>query len=466
MQFNPHVYQQHAIEHLEQFPKSGLLLTMGLGKSVIILTHICNLKAKGSKDKWLIIGPKKVAESTWSGEVEKWDHTKNLRISKILGSAKQRKEALAADADIYVINRENVAWLVAQLGSAFAKRFPHVVCDESSSFKNPTSSRFKALRMVCASLKSCIILTGTPIPNGLLDLWPQVYLLDQGERLGKSMAQYRDEYFKPGKKNGFIVYEYNLKGQKEDGFMGAGIYEKEIYEKIGDICISMKTEDWLDLPPRIDRVVKVALSDEERKKYIQFERDQVLKLTEEQDITALNAAGLCNKLLQYANGAVYDENREWHEVQTSKLDQLAEIYAAANGKPVLVFYQFKHDIARIKAKLGATELKDATTLKRWNDREIPLLCAHAKSAGHGLNMQAGGNIIVWFGMPWSLEEYEQANARLDRQGQTESVIVHHLVTEGSMDEDVMDALARKKITQDGMMDAVKARIAKYGALIS
>lgn len=462
MNFNPHPYQRHSIFHLRDHPKSGLLLDMGLGKTICVLTHITHVRKSGDTGKWLIIAPKRVAQSTWDAEAAKWNHTKSLKITKILGTAKQRTAALRENSDIYLINRENVPWLIGLLGSSFTKQFQHVVCDESSSFKNPQSQRFKSLRLVAAGLKSCILLTGTPVPNGLLDLWPQIYLLDQGERLGKSMTAYRDKYFKAGNRQGFVVYDWQLKGQKEDGFLGAGIYEKEIYDKIGDICISMKAADWLTLPERIDRVVKVRFTPEEKAAYDRFEEEQVLGISDDVDITAFNAAGLCGKLLQYANGAVYDENRNWHEVSTAKLEHLGEIVEASNGKPVLVFYQFKHDLERIKAKFKfARELKDPQTLVEWNEKKIPLLLAHAKSAGHGLNMQAGGSILVWYGMPWSLEEYEQANARLHRQGQVESVIIHHLVVEGTMDEDVLEALQRKKVTQDSMMEAVKARIAKY-----
>lgn len=454
---NLHQYQQHAIEHIIDNPYSALFLEPGLGKTICTLTAITKIKPA----KTLIIAPKRVAEDTWSTEAAKWDHLKHLTLSLVLGDAGKRKSALARKADIYVINRENVPWLIGYLAGSWP--FDMLAIDELSSFKSPKAIRFKSLRMVRPKIKRVLGLTGTPAPNGLLDLWPQIYLLDMGERLGKTITGYRNMYFSPGLQKNHVVYKYNLEGQKDDGLLGAGIYEKEIYDKISDICISMKAEDWLSLPERINRVVDVRLQPATQDKYNEFEKKQVLAFAE-QEVTALNAAALTNKLLQFSNGAVYDNDKSYHEVHADKIEALGEIIEAANGHPVLVFYSYKSDVERIKQHLKAYKpyaLDGPGDIKRWNDKEIPVLLAHPASAGHGLNMQAGGNIIVWFGLPWSLELYQQANARLDRQGQTQSVIVHHLITKGTMDEDVYAALERKAGSQEALMQAVKARIRKY-----
>lgn len=462
MRYTPHIYQDHATQHIIDNPYSGLFLEMGLGKTVATLTAIDLLMFRDFEvSKVLVIAPKKVAEDTWTTEAQKWDHLKHLKISLVLGTERQRKEALMAKADVYVINRENVVWLVSHLGGAFP--FDMLVIDELSSFKSAKAARFKALRQIRPRIKRVVGLTGTPAPNGLLDLWPQMYLLDMGERLGKTLTGYRDKYFNPGKRNGHVVYEYNLKGAKDD-LLDQEFYESEIYEKIGDICISMKAKDWLSLPERINRTVPVRLPDDVRRQYLDFERKQVLALGDVNEISVPNAAALTNKLLQFANGAVYDETKAYHEVHCEKIEALKEILDSANGHPVLVFYSYQHDIARIKDQLKAykpSELHNASDIARWNKKQISLLLAHPASAGHGLNMQGGGNIIVWFGLPWSLELYQQANARLDRQGQTQSVIVHHLVTAGTMDEDVIRALDDKANGQEALMQAVKARIRKY-----
>lgn len=459
MIYKPHNYQRHASEHIIENNSCGLFLEMGLGKTVSTLTAIDQLMFDYlDVQKVLVIAPKKVAEDTWISEVAKWEHLKHLKISICLGTERQRLEALKVKADIYTINRENVAWLVAHYGGAFP--FDCVVIDELSSFKNAKSQRFKALRTIRPKVKRVIGLTGTPAPNGLLDLWPQLYLLDQGERLGKTLTGYRQQYFDPGKRNGHIIYEYNLKGGKA----GANIYEKQIYEKIGDICISMKAEDYLELPKRIDRINEVKLSDEIMKRYFEFEKNLILSMGDADDISVLNAAGLTNKLRQFANGAVYDENKDWHEVHNAKLEALAEDMEAANGQPVLVFYQYQHDLERIMQYFKAYKpvlLKGSEHIQMWNNKEIPMLVTHAASAGHGLNLQYGGNLIEWFGVDWSLELYQQAVARLDRQGQTKPVINSRIVAKGTIDEDVLLALADKADVQDAVMDAVKARIKKY-----
>jgi len=402
----------------------------------------------------LVIAPLRVAQSTWGNEIKKWDHLRHLTISKVLGSEAQRKKALRKDADIYIINRENVAWLVAYLAGTFP--FDALVIDELSSFKSAKSKRFKALRMLRPLMKRVIGLTGTPAPNSLLDLWAQMYLLDRGERLGKTITQYKDAYFSAGRRNGHVIYDWDLRQGSEDA----------IYRRIGDICMSMKAEDYLDLPERVDRVVALDFDTKTRKMYDDFEKSKVLELMEAEEITAVNAAALTNKLLQYSNGAVYDEMGEWQEIHKLKLDALEEIIDTANGQPVLVFYAYKHDLARIqkrlkKMKVKGVKLDTPEDINDWNDGKIPVMLCHPASAGHGLNLQEGGSIIVWFGLTWSLELYQQANARLHRQGQTQNVIIHHLVTNGTMDKDVMAALSRKEQGQELLIQAVKARIDKY-----
>lgn len=454
MIYIPHGYQDHATEHIMQNTSAGLFLDMGLGKTVSTLTAINRLMYEECEvAKVLVIAPKRVAEDTWTTESNKWDHLKHLKLSLVLGSERERKEALKAKADIYVINRENVVWLVGFYGTAFP--FDMVVIDELSSFKSAKAQRFKSLRQIRPKINRMVGLTGTPAPNSLLDLWPQLYLLDQGERLGKTLTSYRQQYFNEGQKKGMVVYNYKLKNDDS---------KNEIYEKIGDICISMKAEDYLSLPERIDNDIPIRFSSAVRKKYEEFERDQVLALTDLEEISAVNAAALTNKLLQFANGAVYDDDKTWHEVHREKLDALQEIIEDANGKPVLIFYSYKHDAARIEQKLKAYKpvaLRDSADIARWNDGKIEVMMAHPASAGHGLNLQAGGNIIVWFGLPWSLELYQQANARLYRQGQTEAVIIHRLIAANTMDEDVVKALDNKATGQDALMEAVKVRILKY-----
>lgn len=407
----------------------------------------------GEVNKVLVIAPLRVAEDTWSTEVEKWDHLKHLRISKILGNPKSRLAALKKNADIYMTNRENVEWLVKECFNDWT--FDMVVIDELSSFKSSKAIRFRALKKVRPYFKRIVGLTGTPAPNSLIDLWPQVYLLDGGKRLGKTITGYREQYFRPGERNQFIVYKWNLKEGAED----------QIHNKISDICISMMAKDYLDIPERIDNEILVSLTDEAVKKYKQLEKDLVLELGEN-DITAANAAVLTNKLLQMSNGAIYSEDKTVIEIHEEKLKALLDIIEAANGKPVLIFYSFKHDFDRIvcflkSKKLKAVELKDSSDIKKWNSGEIPILLVHPASAGHGLNLQYGGNIIVWFGLTWSLELYQQANARLHRQGQKKNVIIHHLVAKGTVDEDVMKALGSKEVNQNMLLEAVKARIEKY-----
>lgn len=405
----------------------------------------------GEVNEVLVIAPKRVAEDTWSTEIDKWDHLNNLRISKIIGTVQQRRAAVFKDADIYIISRDNVKWLVDNYVDGW--KWDMCVIDELSSFKNSKSQRFRALRKVRGYFKRIVGLTGTPAPNSLIDLWPQMYLLDGGERLGKTITGYKERFFYPGQRNGYVVYEWKLKENAEDN----------INKKISDICISMKAEDYLDMPERIDNKVEVQLSKKALDIYKQIERDYILNLNDK-DITATNAAALTNKLLQIANGAIYDNEKDYHVVYDEKIDKLLEIIDVANGKPVLVFYNFKSDKERIIKALDEKKIKNYQSLdnsvdiKNWNEGKIQVALLHPASAGHGLNLQYGGNIIVWFGLTWSLELYQQANARLFRQGQKETVIIHHLVAKGTVDEDVIKALENKDINQEKLLRAVKARL--------
>ncbi len=451
---NLHEYQRFSVEHIINNPESALLLEMGLGKTISTLTAINKLMFDYCEiSKVLIIAPKRVAESTWTDEIAKWDHLKSLRTSIVLGTERERKEALKVKADIYIINRENVAWLVGYYQSAFP--FDFLVIDELSSFKSAKSIRFKSLRMVRPMIKRVVGLTGTIAPNGLIDLWSQMYILDQGARLGKTITNYRERYFTPGKRNGQVVFNYDLKNEMD----------KVIYDKIGDICISMKTKDYLDLPERINITHEVKLPKAIQEKYDTFEKEQVLAIIDsDADVSAVNAAALSTKLRQFANGAIYDAEKNYHVVHDEKLEALEEIVEAANGQPVLVFYSFKHDLARIQKRFKGYKprmLENSADIADWNAGKIQLLLAHPASAGHGLNLQAGGNIIVWFGVNWSLELYQQANARLDRQGQIKPVIVYHLLTVSTIDQKVFLSLEGKAEGQDSLMDAVKAIINKY-----
>lgn len=453
MKFVPHKYQTYAIQRVIENPVSGLFLDMGLGKSVIALTAINELMYNYFEvNKVLVIAPLRVAKMTWSQEIEKWDHLNNLTISKVLGTEKQRLKALEVKADIYIINRENTEWLVNLYGRSWP--FDMVVIDELSSFKSYRARRFKALRKVRPLIKRIVGLTGTPTPNGLIDLWPQMYLLDRGERLGKTITGYRQQYFIPGRMNWQtgVVYDYNLKP-------GA---DKEIYKKIEDICVSMKAEDYLEVPELMEIPVPVELEDKDYQKYKKFERDLLLSVSDTEIITAMTAAVLSNKLLQMANGAIYDEYRKVHIVHDEKIKALEEIIEAANGKPVIVYYNYKHDLERIQKYFKDTRtLETEKDIKDWNEGKIPILLLHPASAGHGLNLQEGGNTIVWFGLNWSLELYQQANARLHRQGQTSKVSCYLLVTKGTIDEDVIQAINNKAKGQEALLEAVKAKLKHY-----
>lgn len=459
MKYLPRRHQQIASDFLREHDKGILLLDMGLGKTVITLTHLHRLiYEEFSINKALVIAPKRVAEDTWSREAAKWDHLQDLRVVKIMGDRKTRLAALDTPGDIYVINRENVEWLVETLGTHFD--FDAVVIDELSSFKSAKSKRWKALRKVIFGCLVVLGLSGTPAPNGYEDLWPEVYLFDRGERLGRTIGAYRNEYFTPGAHKGHIVYEWRLKhGAKQ-----------RIDAKLRDLCLSMSKEDWLDLPERTYVTVPVVLDKAARKLYDQFQTDKILPLIKERQELRLGdidgdydsavvgdmAAQVSGKLLQMANGAVYDENREVFRIHDAKLDALEEIVEAANGQPVLCFYTYQHDLTRILERFPkAVKLQDSDTISAWNRGEIQLLLCQPASAGHGLNLQEGGHIIVWFGLPWSLELYQQANDRLHRMGQTQGVIVHHLVAQDTLDDRVMDALSRKDATQRGLLNALK-----------
>lgn len=405
----------------------------------------------GEVRKVLVIAPKRVAEDTWSTEVDKWDHLKNLRVSKIIGTIQQRTNAAYMDADVFILGRDNVKSFVEQFQTCW--KWDMLVIDELSSFKNSKSQRFRALKKVRGYFKRIVGLTGTPAPNSLIDLWPQIYLLDGGKRLGKTITGYKDRYFNPGQRNGYVVYDWNLKEQAEE----------KINNKISDICISMKAEDYLNMPERIDNIIDIKLSSKALDTYKQLEKEYVLNLNDE-DITATNAAALTNKLLQIANGAIYNDEKEYLWIHDEKIDKLLEIIDTSNGKPVLVFYNFKSDKERIISALAKNGIKEYQGLdspediKNWNEGKIQVALLHPASAGHGLNLQYGGNIIIWFGPTWSLELYQQANARLYRQGQTKTVIIHHLVAKNTVDEDVINALENKDINQEKLLRAVKARL--------
>lgn len=451
MQFTPHNYQRVAIDALLTHTHYGLMLDMGLGKTVITLTAIRALLDDWAISKVLIIAPKKVADSTWATEAQKWDHTKGLRVVKVMGSEDKRRQALATDADIYIINREMLVWLCEQYKQL---PFDMLIIDESSNFKNPQAKRFKALKKQRGVFSRIVLLTGTPAPNTLEDLWAQVYLLDAGERLGRTITAYRSKYFTPAMTNGHVVYSYKLR-------KGA---DTAIHSKIRDICLSMKKQDVMDeitmQDGYISRVVKVSLTPDEEATYNDMERDFVLALPQDEVISAASAAALSNKLLQLANGSVYTDEGDVVTIHTRKVDALKEI-ASREGN-LLVFYNFKHDREAIRAAFpDAVDLSDDETLQAWDAGKIKMLLAHPASAGYGLNLQQGGHVIVWYGMTWSLEQYLQANARLNRQGQTHLVTIYHLLTTGTIDSQVMRALERKEKGQNALLEAIKLRRDSY-----
>jgi SNF2 family DNA or RNA helicase len=444
MKYNPHDYQAYATDFILEHPACGLILDMGLGKSVITLTALWDLLLDSFEiRKVLVVAPKRVAENTWPNELAKWDHLKGLTYSLVLGSEKERRAALQQKAKIYIINRENVAWLV----SHFAWDFDALVLDELSSFKDSKSQRFRALKRVRPKVSRVIGLTGTPRPNSLLDLWPQMYLLDMGQRLGRFVTGYRNRFFLPDKRGRDIVYSYKPRE-------GA---EEYIYKLISDICISMKAVDHLDMPEIISRRVEVHMSQKEKKLYDDFQRNMVLQL-QDGELDALSAGALSNKLTQMANGAVYGEDRHVFHIHDQKLDALEDLIEAANGQPLLVAYWYQHDLERIRQRFRVRVISSSKDIEDWCSGKIPVALIHPASAGHGLNLQEGGSSIVWFGLTWSLELYQQLNARLWRQGQKHTVVIQHLVTMGTQDEDIMAALERKDMGQNAMFTAVRARL--------
>jgi SNF2 family DNA or RNA helicase len=445
MIFTPHEYQKYAIKYIETHPIAAVLLDMGLGKTVISLTAIFNLLFDSFEaHRILVVAPLRVARDTWPTEIEKWQHLSGLTYSVAVGNLKERKAALMQNADITIINRENLSWLIDDSGIPFD--YDMIVLDELSSFKNHRSKRFKALMKVRPKVDRIIGLTGTPSSNGLMDLWAEFKVLDMGKRLGRFISQYRTTYFSPDKRNGEIVYSYKLLPYAEE----------EIYKKISDITISMKARDFLKMPELISSKYEVCLSKEERKRYEKMKQDLVMQL-HGGEITAANAAALTGKLSQLANGAIYSDDGQVIEFHDRKLEALEDIIEAANGKPLLVAYWFRHDLERIKERFTIREITTSNDIKEWNAGRIPLAAIHPASAGHGLNLQAGGATLVWFGLTWSLELYQQTNARLWRQGQSSStVVIQHIVTKDTIDVQILDALDRKDKTQLALINAVKA----------
>lgn len=445
MKYKPHNYQAFASEFILEHQVCCLMLDMGLGKTVITLTALWELVLdRFDVSRVLVIAPKRVAEDTWPKELAKWEHLQGLTYSLVLGSRTEREAALGRQAFLYIINRENVAWLVGN----HPWNFDMVVIDELSSFKSNKAERFKAMKRVRPKVSRIVGLTGTPAPNSLLDLWPQMYLLDMGQRLGRFIGGFRDWFFVPDKRNREIIYSYKPREGAEDA----------IYRQISDICISMKAVDYLDMPERIDNRIEVVMSPKEQKLYDDFQRDMVLDIGSE-ELDAVNAAALSGKLLQMANGAVYGEDKKVIPIHDRKLDALEDLVEAANGKPLLVAYWYQHDLQRIMERFpSAKRIDTSQDIDDWNAGNIPLALIHPASAGHGLNLQDGGCTIVWFGLTWSLELYQQLNARLWRQGQKHTVVIHHIVAKGTHDEDVMRALEKKDTRQSALIEAVRARI--------
>lgn len=446
MKYVPYEYQQYATRFIEKNEVAAIFLECGLGKSVITLTAIKNLIAKGEVKKVLVIAPLRVGKTTWPDEIEKWEHLKGLTYSVAIGTVKERESALRKNADITIINRENVEWLIAKSGVPFD--YDMVVIDELSSFKSYKAKRFKYLLKARPTVERIVGLTGTPSSNGLMDLWAQFRLLDLGERLGRYITRYREGYFTPDKRNAQVVFSYKpLPGAEE-----------KIYDKIGDITISMKAKDYLKMPDLVMNTVKVKMSDKDGAIYEQLKDDMFIDIREE-EIDVANAAALSNKLQQLANGAIYSADKKVIRIHDGKLDALEDLIESANGKPVLVAYWFKHDLERIKERFPfVREIKTPDDIKAWNKGEILVGIIHPASAGHGLNLQQGGSTMIWFGLTWSLELYQQTIARLYRQGQTKTVVVHHIVTEGTIDELMLVSLDRKEKRQDALIDAVKAQI--------
>lgn len=447
MKYNPHDYQRYATNFILEHPISAVFLDMGLGKSVITLSAIYDLCLDSfSVSKVLVIAPLRVARDTWPAEIQKWDHLNGLSYSVAVGTEGERKAALQQRVFLYIINRENVQWLVEESGLSFD--YDMVVIDELSSFKSYQAKRFKSLLKVRPTVKRMVGLTGTPSSNGLMDLWAEFRILDLGKRLGRFISHYRNNYFQPDKRNGQVVFSYKPLPGAEDA----------IYRQIADITISMKAVDHLAMPACVINEVKVSLSEKERKAYDTMKAEMVLSLGGK-EIDAGNAAALSNKLSQMANGAVYDDDRHYIELHSRKLDALEDLIESANGKPVLVAYWFKHDLERIQKRFPVREISSSADIADWNAGKIPVAVIHPASAGHGLNLQTGGSTFIWYGLTWSLELYQQANARLWRQGQkADTVVIHHIIAANTIDERIMSALRKKEKTQSALIDAVKANL--------
>lgn len=443
MKFTPHAYQKYAIDYIKTHPVTALFLDMGLGKTVTTLTAIRDLMYDTFEvRRVLVVAPLRVARDTWPEEIQKWDHLKDLTCSVVVGNVAERRRALQQEADIYIVNRENLAWLYQNS----RLDFDMVVLDELSSFKNHTSQRFKAMKAMRPGVKRIVGLAGTPSGNGLMDLWAEFRLLDMGERLGKYISQYRNLYFTPDKRNGMVVYSYKP-------LTGA---EEAIYHQIADITVSMKATDYLKMPELVSVAKEVTLSEKERKRYDELKKSLVLELPGG-EVTAANAASLTMKLSQMANGAIYTDDKNVASIHDRKLDALEDLVESANGRPVLVAYWFRHDRDRIRKRMEARELKEPQDFADWNAGKIPVALIHPASAGHGLNLQQGGSILIWFGLTWSLELYQQTNARLWRQGQqSRTVIIQHIVAKGTIDERILKVLEHKDGTQAALIDAVKA----------
>ncbi|BDR56892.1 DEAD/DEAH box helicase [Xylocopilactobacillus apis] len=440
-------YQKYAVNFILEHPAAGLFLDMGLGKTLSTLVAVDDLRMLDELGKTLIIAPKSVALNTWPAEIQKWDDISHLTYSIVVGKKAQRERALFRDVDLYITNRENIVWLVEFYGKKWP--FKTVIIDELSSFKSPTAKRFRALRQVRPLMKRVVGLTGTPAPNSLLDLWPEMYLIDHGKRLGKTITGFRQQYFHPGQRSGYIVYNWLPNPGSE----------QIIYSKIKDVAISMQSSDYLKLPPRTDNTIEVEMSDKEKKIYKKFAKDFVLDLSDGESgtITASNAAILQQKLTQLANGAIYDDDGKVIEFHQHKLDALERIIEEAQGQPILVFYWFQHDRDRILKRFPEAHVLDTSKddVDRWTKGEIPILLAQPASAGHGLNLQDGGHIVVWFGLTWSPEYYQQANKRLDRSGQKSPVIIHHILTKGTDDYRMLDVVQGKMTKEQALKDAVK-----------
>ncbi|PHS06386.1 MAG: DEAD/DEAH box helicase [Blastopirellula sp.] len=441
-----HAYQERAVDFIKETPSCALWVDMGLGKTVSTLTAVADLLDSFEVGRVLVIAPLRVAIHTWPEEIQRWQHTQHLSMNRIAGSPKQRLNVLQNDrSDIHIINRELVPWLVEQTG----KDWPYdmVVIDEASSFKSSKAKRFKALRKMLPFISRLIELTGTPASNGLLGVWSQIFLLDRGERLGKTFGGYQRRHFV----SDFHGYTWTLRKDADD----------EIYDKLKDVCLTLSAADYLELPERVDTTIAVDIPDAAREQYRQLERDFLLEVGDDEIVEVLHAAALSNKLLQFANGAIYiDEEKNWIEVHDAKLAAMSDLVDETAGQPLLVAYNYKTDLARLLKRFPQAEVigTNPKTIERWNAGGIPMLLAHPASAGHGLNLQHGGNNVVWFGLNWSLELYLQFNARLDRQGQTKPVVVHHIVSENTIDDTVLAALATKDATQRALLNALKADI--------